>query len=82
MQNELALCLTFSAIATRRYETGDQEATERSMANAEKAYKTVLHILSDPKHSRYLTDETIQESTWRLERLRKRLDGILQRFKK
>ena len=82
MQNELALCLTFSAIATRRYETGNQEAAEKSMANAEKAYETVLLILTDPKHTTHLTKETIQESTWKLERLRERLDGILQRFKK
>jgi hypothetical protein len=82
IKTELALCFTFSTIAARRYETGSQESAERSMANAEKAYETVLEILSDPKHSKRLTVETVQETTRELERLRTRLDGLLERFKK
>jgi len=80
LKNELALCLSFSLIAARKYETGNQESAEKSMANAEKAYETVRKILSDRKHSTHLTEETIQESTWKLERLRDKLDGL--RFRK
>ena len=82
MKNELALCFTFSTIAARKYETGNQESAETSMANAEKAYETVIHFLSDRKHSTHLTQETIQEFTAELERLRERLDGLIQRFTK
>src|SRR6266699_3369429 len=82
MKNELALCFTFSTIAARKYETGDQESAETSMANAEKAYETVIHFLSDRKHSTHLTQETIQEFTAELERLRVRIDEVRQRFRK
>jgi len=82
MKNELALCFTFSTIAARRYETGNQESAENSMANAEKAYETVIHFLSDRKHSTHLTQETIQEFTAELDRLRDRLDGLIRQFRK
>jgi ubiquinone biosynthesis protein UbiJ len=82
MKNELALCFTFSTIAARKYETGNQESAENSMANAEKAYETVIQFLSDRKHSTHLAHETVQEFTAELERLRDRLDGLRERFKK
>ena len=82
IRNELTLCFTFSTIAARRFETGNLESAETSMANAEIAYKTVLQILSDPKHSKRLTAESIQETTGELERLRERLDGLLRQFQK
>ena len=81
MKSELALCFTFSSIAARRYESGDQGAT-KSMANAEKAYETVIQFLSYPKHSKHLSAEESQDITIELERLRDRLDGLIQRFKK
>ena len=37
IKTELALCFTFSTIAARKYETGNQESVEKSMSNAEKA---------------------------------------------
>ena len=79
---ELALCFTFSTIAVWKYETEDTESAAKSMANAEKAYDTVIQFLSDPKHSKHLTGEQTQDITAELERLRERLDGILQRFRK
>ena len=82
MKIELALCFTFSIIAARKYETGSRESADRSMAKAEKAYETVLKLLTDPKHSTHLTEETIQETTGELERLRARIDGLLRQFKK
>ena len=82
MKDELALCFTFSTIAVRKYETGDQESAETSMANSEKAYETVIYFLSDPKHSKHLTAEESQDITIEVERLRDRLDGLIQRFKK
>ena len=76
LMNELALCFTFSAIAAWKYKNGNQESAGRSMANAERAYETVIRLLSDPKHSNHLTEETIQECTAELKRLRDRLDGL------
>jgi len=82
IKNELALCFTFSLIATHRYETGDQESALKSMGNAERAYETVIHFLSDPKHSKHLTGEESQHITAELERLRDRLDGLIRKFRK
>jgi hypothetical protein len=72
----LTLCFTFSTIAARKYETGNQESAEKSKVNAEKAYETVIQYLSDPKHSKHLTGEESQDITAELERLRDRLDGL------
>jgi hypothetical protein len=60
---------------------GNHEAAVKSMDNAEKAYETVIQFLSDPKHSKHLTVEEIQETRAELEWLRARLDA-LQRFRK
>ena len=79
---EVALCFTFSTIASRKYETGMEESAARSMANAEKAYETVSHFLSEPKYSKHLTAEERHDMTAELERLRERLDGLIRSFRK
>jgi hypothetical protein len=78
IKTELALCFTFSTIAARKYETGSHESAAESIANAERAYETVIRFLSDPKHSKHLTGEERQDITAELERLRDRLDGLRQ----
>ena len=80
IKTELLLCVTFSTIAARKYETGNQESA-KSMANAEKAYETVSHFLSDPKHSKHLTGEERRDITAELERLRERLDRLIWKFR-
>ena len=82
IKTELGLCFTFSIIAARKYETGNPESAARSMANAERAYETVIHFLSDPKHSKHLTGEEDQNITAELERLRERLDRLIRTFRK
>jgi len=82
IKGELALCFTFSVVASAKYEAGNnRESAERSLANAEKIYAGVSPLVSDPKHSKHLTAELIEEFTAELERLRERLD-CLQRFRK
>jgi hypothetical protein len=63
------------------YKAGDMVAAERSIADAEKCYAMVFRLLSDPKDSKYLTDEANQQFTAKMESLRTTLDG-LQRFRK
>ena len=82
IKTELKLCFTFSTIAARKYETGNQESGARSIAKAEKAYETVIQFLSDPKHSKHLTGEERQNITAELERLRQRLDRLIRSFRK
>ena len=76
LQCELGLCFTFSVLAARRYETGNRESADRSLANAEKASSSVIFFLSDPKHAKHMTDEEVGDITGELERLRQRLDGL------
>ncbi len=80
VKTELELAFTFSAIAATEYEAGNPAS--QSMANAEKAYKTVDRYLCDPKHSTHLTVEEIHDMRAELRRLRGRLDELLKRFKK
>ena len=81
LRNELTLCFTFLFVAVVKYEVGKKEASERSLANAEEVYSSVLPFVSDPKYSKHLTSEEIEEFTAGLRRLRERLDG-LKRFRK
>jgi hypothetical protein len=76
LKNELALGLTFSIRAATNYEAGNLTSAERSMSEAEEAYATVSRFLSDPKHSKRLTEEQARDITAELERLRDRLDGL------
>ena len=73
LKAELALGFTFTTIASQRHETGFKEAAEKSMMNAEKSCETVTRFLSDPKHTKRLTDVDIRDLTAELERLRKEL---------
>jgi hypothetical protein len=82
LKTEVALGFTFATVAARNYETGSQKAAERSMANSEKAYETASRFLSDPKHSKHLTEEEVRELTAELERLREKLDGLGRQFRK
>jgi len=76
LKNELALSQTFSALAATHYKAGNPASAERSMSDAEEAYATVARFLSDPKHSKRLTEEQVRNITAELERLRDRLDGL------
>lgn len=62
LKAELELGLTFTTIASQRFETGYEEAAGKSLVNAEQAYKTVSRFLSDPKHAKNLTDAEIRIS--------------------
>jgi hypothetical protein len=76
LKSELTLCFTFLFVAAVKYEVGKKESAEESLANAEEVYSVVLLFVSDPKYSKHLTNEAINEFTAALERLRERLDGL------
>ena len=78
---ELATCSRSANLASKMYKAGNTVAAERSIADAEKCYAMVFRLLSDPKDSKDLTDEAIQEFTAKMESLRITLDG-LRRFRK
>ena len=63
---ELSTCSRSANLASKMYRAGDTIAAERTIADAEKCYAMVLRFLSDPKDSRDLTSEEIQEITARI----------------
>src|SRR2546422_366586 len=74
LRTDVRLCFTFTDLAATSLKMGNREAAEQAIADAEKGYATVRGFLSDPKHSKHLTEEQIRDLTSELERLRKRID--------
>ena len=79
---ELAMCFTFTVLATMNYEAGNRDSAEQSMVVAEGAYAAVLPLVSNPKCSKHLNDEAMREFSAELERLRERLDGLTTKLNK
>ena len=69
----MELCFTFAKVAET---TDDDEAASRAIEQAEKAYSTLDHFLSDPKHAKHITDEEHLELKAALERVREQLDRL------
>jgi hypothetical protein len=82
LKTELELGFTFSSLAAAKFDTGNSESAEGSIASAEKVYETVNRFLNNPKHSSDLTVEEIHDMRDDLERLRERLDSLAHRFKR
>jgi len=76
LKSELALCFTFGVLAARKYEAGNRPSAERSIGHAEEAYSTVFKFLSDPNHSKRLTNEELRELTAKSEQVREGLDEL------
>ena len=76
LKAELELGFAFTTIASQRYETGYGKSAGKSLGNAEQAYETVSRSLSDPKHSKCLTDAEIHVLTAGLEKLRGELKKL------
>jgi hypothetical protein len=79
---ELALCFTLADVAEAKFRIGHSESAESAMSKAQEGWATAQRLISDPTHAKRLTDEEIQEITVELERLRARIDGLIQLFKK
>src|SRR5882762_9859449 len=67
---ELSTCSRSADLASKMYRAGNMIAAERTTADAEKCYAMVFRFLSDPKDSRNLTTNSIQEFTVKMEALR------------
>jgi hypothetical protein len=81
IKNDLAMCSTFTTLATMKYEAGNWNSAERSLGHAEGTYAALLPLVSDPTYAKHLTSQQVLDFTAELERLREKLDG-LQRFRK
>jgi hypothetical protein len=78
---QLETCAKSANLASAMFQAGDRDRAERTIADAEQGYATVLRSLSDPKYSKYLTIKAIQEFTAKMRALRKMLDA-LEQFRK
>ncbi len=76
LTTDLQACFTFASVAETEHKTGHQEAAERSLADAEKGYATVLRFVSDPKHSAHIPLKTHHDFKAELQRLRTTLDQL------
>jgi hypothetical protein len=76
LRKELALSFTFALLAKTKYEVGNRESAERSLANAEKVYSEVRPFLADPVQFKHLRAEQKVELTAEIDRLRKSLDSL------
>ena len=73
---------TFADVAETNFKIGHSESAERAMKKAEQGWATAQRLLSDPTHAKRLSEKEIQDVTSEVERLRARIDGLIQRFKK
>lgn len=76
----LRTSFTFASVAEAELQTGNREAAELSLADAEKGYATVSRFLSDQKHAEHISKEIQRELAAELERLRQTLDELRQRI--
>jgi hypothetical protein len=79
---ELALCFTLTDVAETNFKIRHSESAERAMSKAQEGWASAQRLISDPIHAKRLTGEEIQDITVELERLRARIDGLIQLFKK
>ncbi len=73
---ELETCSRSVTLASMMYQAGNRNSAERTIADAEQGYATVLRFLSDPQYSKSLTIKATQEFTAKMKGLRKALDAV------
>jgi hypothetical protein len=75
LRAEMAIAFTFTELATTRYEHEPQKA-EHYVADAEKAYATLVRFMSEPIHTDHLPLAVHEELRAALKQLRETLDGL------
>ena len=76
LQVELAMCSRNADLASRMYHAGNHTVAERTIADAESSYATVVQLMSDPARAKRLTIKATQEFTQKLHALRGRLNEL------
>src|SRR5438552_19015994 len=73
---ELETCSRSVTLASMMYQAGNRNSAERTIADAEQGYATILQFLSESQYSKHLTIKATQEFTAEMKGLRKILDGL------
>ena len=76
LKMELVTCSTFARVAETEYKIRDEEHGDRALAEAEKAYTTLLRFLSDRKDMAYIGEDDQEHLATHVKELRAKLDGI------
>lgn len=74
LRTELQTCFTLIGLAETEQRSGNLEHAARSISDANKAYATVIHFLSDPKHAKHITENERIELNSGLDRVQAHLD--------
>jgi hypothetical protein len=72
---ELGTCFALASVAEAKQKRGRQHAVQ-SLANAEIGYATMVRLMSDPKHSKHITERQSEELKAEMKQLRERLDRL------
>jgi len=73
---ELVTCSTFAGVAEMEYKIRDQDHGDRALAEAEKAYTTLLRFLANPKDMKYIGEADQEHLATQAKELRAKLDEI------
>ena len=73
---ELATCSRNTERASMMCRSGSRKSAERTIADAELGYATLLRLMSDPEQAKRLTIKAKQELTEKMEGLRQRLNEL------
>jgi hypothetical protein len=73
---ELATCSRNTELASMMCRSGNRKSAERTIAEAELGYATLLRLMSDPEQAKRLTIKAKQELTKKMEGLRESLDEL------
>jgi hypothetical protein len=73
LRAELETSFTLAGVAEAEQAGGEQHAVQ-TLADAETGYATLVRFLSDPKHSKHITEQESMELSAGVERLRATLN--------
>jgi hypothetical protein len=76
LRTEVETCLTLIGLAEAERSMGFHEVAARSLVHAEAAYSTLVRFLSDPKHTKHITDLERQQLIGSMKQVRDKLDEL------
>lgn len=77
---ELQICFTLTKLVETELDLGNRENAARSLENAERAYATLVHFMSDAKHVDHMAKEEREELRSGILQLRAQLDELANKY--
>lgn len=76
LRTELASCFILAGVAETDQRTHNTVNAKRSLTNAESGYSTLQRFLSDPRHTKFISDEELMDLKEAMMELREKLDDL------